>query len=235
MTVFDWQQVDVRLGPRGQVPALQQVTRHIAAGERVAVVGANGSGKSTLLRALQGLLPIASGQQQPCPARMAMLFQKPFLLPLSVLHNVRIGAWLVGMPWRQTREPALQALAQVGLADLAARNARALSGGQQQRLALARAWVQAPQVWLLDEPTASLDPQARQEVEQLMAAFAGQSGATLVFASHHLGQVRRLASRVLYLERGRLLADLPVHQFFNPEVLAAHSPQASAFVQGETA
>jgi tungstate transport system ATP-binding protein len=235
MTVFDWQQVDVRLGPRGQVHALRQVTLRIAAGERVAVVGANGSGKSTLMRALHGLVPVASGRSECRPQRLAMLFQKPFLLRLSALLNVRIGAWLAGMPWRQTREPALDALRRVGLADLAQRNARALSGGQQQRLALARAWVQAPQVWLLDEPTASLDPQARQEVEQLMLAFADQGGATLVFASHHLGQVRRLASRVLYLERGRLLADLPVDQFFNPDVLAAHSPQASAFVQGEIA
>src|SRR5690606_29955445 len=104
---------------------------------------------------------------------------------------------------------ALAALARVGLAELALRSARTLSGGQQQRLALARAWALQPQVLLLDEPTASLDPHAKREVEALMASFA-QAGMTLVFASHNLGQVKRLASRVVYLEQGHIRADAPV-------------------------
>jgi tungstate transport system ATP-binding protein len=90
-----------------------------------------------------------------------------------------------------------------GLGDLAQRNARTLSGGQQQRVALARAWALEPQVLLLDEPTASLDPHAKREVEALIDEFAHQSRMTLVFASHNLGQVKRLASRVIYLEQGR--------------------------------
>jgi tungstate transport system ATP-binding protein len=95
-----------------------------------------------------------------------------------------------------------------------------------------------PQVLLLDEPTASLDPHAKREVEALIAEFAqGRTAAgaplTLVFASHNLGQVKRLASRVLYLERGRLLADLPVQAFFDQQVLLAASPAAALFVKGE--
>lgn len=231
--VFDWQGVDVRLGQRCQVPALQGVTLRIHAGERVALVGSNGSGKSTLLRALHGLQPLAAGQAQAVPARQqAMLFQRPFVMRLSAAWNVRLALWLRGMPWRDSEAAAAAALQRVGLAALAQRSGRALSGGQQQRLALARAWAQQPEVWLLDEPTASLDPHAKKEIEALIAEFAA-AGATLVFSSHNLGQVKRLATRVLYLEAGRLLADLPVKDFFNDAVLEAQAPSALAFCKGD--
>jgi tungstate transport system ATP-binding protein len=130
----------------------------------------------------------------------------------------------------------LLALQRVGLEDLARRNARHLSVGQQQRVALARAWALQPQVLFLDEPTASLDPQAKRDVEVLIKAFADQSPAmTLVFSSHNLGQVKRLASRVIYLEGGRVLADLPVNTFFNGTVLPTHYPAAHQFLKSETA
>ena len=234
ITVVQARGLGVRLGPAGRVQALQGVDFTVHAGERIALVGANGSGKSTLLRALHGLLPLSQGRLLADPKGQAMLFQRPYLLRLSALNNVRIGLWLRGTPWRATREPALEALERVGLRDLALRNGRALSGGQQQRLALARAWALKPVVWLLDEPTASLDPHAKREVEALMASFAAEPGATLIFSSHNLGQVKRLASRVLYLENGQLLADLPVHEFFNDRQLEATCPQAWAFLQGET-
>ena len=238
-TLFDWQGVDVRLGGNGQVHALRKVTLRVVAGERVAVIGPNGSGKSTLLRALHGLVRVSSGKAEAPPSigphavRQAMLFQRPFLLRLSALNNIRLGLWLAGHGWRPARERAQEALARVGLTAVAHRNGRALSGGQQQRLALARAWALQPQVWLLDEPTASLDPHAKRDVEQLMATFAQEPGATMVFSSHNLGQVKRLAQRVLYLESGQLLADLPVERFFNESVLEAVSPQALAFIKGE--
>lgn len=236
--VFDWRGVDVRLGPAAQVRALQGVNLRIHAGERVALVGSNGSGKSTLLRALHGLVPV-QGHCHPAPGlRMAMLFQRPHLMRLSARANVALGLWLQGQKWPDARRAAGEALQKVGLLDLAGRNGRALSGGQQQRLALARAWAMRPDVWLLDEPTASLDPHAKQEVEALIADFTRHGPhqpTTLIFSSHHLGQVRRLASRVLYLESGRLLADLPVADFFKPALLAERHPQAHAFVQGETA
>ena len=107
-----------------------------------------------------------------------------------------------------------------------------LSAGEWQRLALARAWSLAPDVLLLDEPTASLDPHAKREVEALIAEFAA-GGMTLVLASHNLGQVKRLATRVAYLEQGRLLADLPVQDFFNGPLLARVSPEAALFLKGE--
>lgn len=232
----------VNLGPAAQVEALREITLNIHAGERVALVGPNGCGKSTLLRALHGLLPITAGERTAAPAsRVAMLFQRPHLLRLSVRRNLQLGLWLSGLPWAQTRERALAALARVALGHLAERNGRALSGGQQQRVALARAWALRPDVWLLDEPTASLDPHAKREVEALIAAFGAEAPApgrlppTLVFASHNLGQVKRLASRVIYLEQGRLLADLPVDRFFDQDLLEAAYAQASAFVKGEIA
>ena len=229
--------VSVQLGP---VRALQGVSLHIAAGERVALVGPNGSGKSTLLRTLHGLLqPVAGTASRNAAHRQAMLFQRPHLLRTSALNNVALGLWLdrsLGLSWTAAKAQAQQALVRVGLQGIALQGGRQLSGGQQQRLALARAWARQPDVLLLDEPTASLDPHAKREVEALIAEFAqgGQQPLTLIWASHNLGQVKRIATRVLCLESGRVLADLRVQEFFNAEVLARVSPEAHAFVQGET-
>ncbi|MFC5521559.1 phosphate ABC transporter ATP-binding protein [Polaromonas jejuensis] len=226
--IFNLQSLGVQFG---RIRALKACTLRIAAGERVALVGSNGSGKSTLLRALHGLVPPAAGSLwADAQARQAMLFQRPYMLRASVLHNVALGLWLNGAPWQPAREQARQALERVGLAELAGRNARVLSGGQQQRVALARAWALRPQVLLLDEPTASLDPTAKREVERLMAEFA-DTGMTLVFSSHNLGQVKRLASRVIYLEQGQLIADLPTPAFFKGPLPAA----AENFLKGELA
>ena len=224
--------VEVRFGA---VTALKGVDLRIAPGERLALIGSNGSGKSTLLRVLHGLLQPSRGSVlRDSAARQAMLFQRPYMLRTSALNNVALGLWIRGSRWKQAREQALLALGRVGLGDVALRSARTLSGGQQQRLALARAWSLKPDVLLLDEPTASLDPHAKREVEALMAEFA-QGGMTLVFASHNLGQVKRLATRVMYLEHGRVLADLPVHEFFNGPRLGETSREADLFVKGELA
>jgi tungstate transport system ATP-binding protein len=232
--VFALQGVGLRLGPK--VQALADVDLQIQPGERVALVGANGSGKSSLLRVLHGVTQPSSGQlQRDATQRQAMLFQRPFMLRLSVQRNMALALWLAGTPWRAALAQADSALQERGLAALAQRNARQLSVGQLQRVALARALALKPQVLLLDEPTASLDPHAKREVEALMAQVAGQSGMTLVFASHNLGQVKRLASRVVYLEQGRIRADLPVDEFFSGTVLQERFPDAHLFVKGELA
>jgi tungstate transport system ATP-binding protein len=218
----------------GGHPVLHATDLAIAPGERVALVGANGSGKSSLLRVLHGLVGLSGGQRTVhAGLRQAMLFQRPHMLRASVLNNVTLGLWLGGVRWRDARTQALAALGKVGLSDQAHRPAKALSGGQQQRLALARACCLMPHMLLLDEPTASLDPHAKRDVESLIADLGAD--ITLVFASHNLGQVKRLATRVLYLEHGRVLADLPVHEFFSGEVLPRHFPEAHLFVQGEIA
>ena len=238
--------------PTTSVRALSDVTLTIEPGERVALVGANGCGKSTLLRLLHGLAAPTAGQVEREPAvRQAMLFQRPHLFRMSVQSNVALGLWLGGTSWREAKSLALLALQRVGLAELALRPARKLSGGQQQRVALARAWATTPQVLLLDEPTASLDPHAKREVEALIDEFANgradtgaradtasaqpRSEMTLVFASHNLGQVKRLASRVIYLEHGRVMADLPVNDFFGGPLLQMQYPAAYLFVKGEQA
>ena len=224
--LFKLDSVSVSFGP---IAALTACSLRIQAGDRLALVGANGSGKSTLLRCLHGLIQPPKGRvDRDANARQAMLFQRPYLLRASVQNNIALGLWLGGMPWRQARADALQALARVGLAELAPRNAKALSGGQQQRVALARAWALKPQVLLLDEPTSSLDPTAKREVERLMAEFS-DAGMTLIFSSHNLGQVKRLASRVIYLEHGRLVADLPTAAFFGGPL----PPAAAHFLKGE--
>ena len=226
--IFKLQSVTVQFG---RLQALSACTFQVGAGERLALVGANGSGKSTLLRTLQGFVqPVVGHIQRDTNVRTAMLFQRPYLLRASVQNNVALGLWLNGTPWQAAKAQALQALERVGLADLAGRNARALSGGQQQRVALARAWALKPQVLLLDEPTSSLDPTAKREVERLMAEFS-EAGMTLIFSSHNLGQVKRLASRVMYLEHGHLLADLPTEAFFHGTLPLA----AENFLKGELA
>jgi len=217
--------------------ALRGISLSIASGERVALVGANGAGKSTLLRVLHGLLlPSAGRVQLQNGLRQAMLFQRPHMLRMRVNSQLALGLWLRGTPWQQARKQAVAALQRFELQELAGRKAHTLSGGQQQRVAMAQAWALEPQMLLLDEPTASLDPHAKAEVESLLQAFAhSRPEASLVFASHNLGQVKRLATRVLYLERGRLLADLPVYDFFDAERLQALCPTAYLFVKGELA
>ncbi len=225
------QQAGVQFG--SQV-ALRDISLQIHRGDRIALVGANGSGKTTLLRLLNGLLAPGTGQRL-LPARAgrplvtAMLFQRPFLLHFSVRRNLQLALWLAGVPAAERAARVDGALQRVGLLAKAALPARSLSGGQQQRLALARAWGVQPDILFLDEPTASLDPSAKREVEQLIDDF-GAAGMALVMSTHNLGQAKRLANRVLYLDAGRLLADLPAGEFFHRTDLP---PEAAQFLKGE--
>ena len=229
-TVLSLQHVSVQFDKH---LALHGVSLIMQAGERVALVGANGSGKSTLLRVAHGLLKVSSGSVVVASeVQQAMVFQRPHMLRTSVLRFVVWGLWLQGTPWREAHLRAMQALERVGLQDMAERSARTLSGGQQQRLALARAWALQPNFVLLDEPTSSLDPHAKREVERLLADWVAASNVSLLFSSHNLGQVKRLATRVIYLEAGRVLADLPVDEFFNRPLGESH-PEAHLFLKGE--
>ena len=221
--ILSLRDASVRFGP---VQALKQVALDVHRGDFIALVGANGSGKTTLLRLLHGLLA-HQGRRELADAKavQAMVFQKPFVLRLSVWNNLRVALWLAGVPAAERAEQALQ---HVGLAALRDRPARALSGGQQQRLALARAWAVRPQILFLDEPTASLDPSAKKEVETVLAAFAAE-GMTLVMSTHNLGQAKRLATRVVCLDRGEILLDQATAQFFSEPV----EGRAELFLKGE--
>jgi tungstate transport system ATP-binding protein len=222
----------------GDVVALRGVDLQLCRGERLALVGANGSGKTTLLRLMHGLLP-CDGRRETHPLQpqgrepvVAMLFQRPFLLHLSVRRNLQLALWLGGVLRAERAGRLRDALERVGLLGCVDRPARALSGGQQQRLALARAWALQPDVLFLDEPTASLDPSAKREVEHLIADLAA-AGMTLVMSTHNLGQVKRLASRVAYLEAGRIVADRPVERFFDPSPDEPLPHEAAQFLKGE--
>ncbi|CAN5889801.1 phosphate ABC transporter ATP-binding protein [soil metagenome] len=213
----------------GHVTALRDATLQVAHGEFVALIGANGSGKTTLLQTLHGLLAHTGTRTVGAgAAAQVMVFQRPFMLRLSVWNNLRVALWLARVPSGERAARAAQALQRVGLADLRDRPARALSGGQQQRLALARAWATRPLLLFLDEPTASLDPSAKNEIEALLAGFASE-GMTIVMSTHNLGQAKRLATRVVYLDRGAIRADLPTARFFESHV----DGQASLFLKGE--
>jgi tungstate transport system ATP-binding protein len=212
----------------GDAQALRGVSLQIASGESIALVGANGSGKTTLLRLLHGLVAHRGERRVLDPlARQVMVFQRPFMLRLSVWNNLRIALWLAGVPAPERAGRASEALERTGLADLRDRPARALSGGQQQRLALARARATRPAVLFLDEPTANLDPNAKKDVETLLADLKAE-GITMVMSTHNLGQAKRLASRVVFLDHGAIHADLPTARFFSEHI----DERADLFLKG---
>ena len=217
----------------GPMRALRGVGFELNCGDFVALLGANGSGKTTLLRLLHGLVAFDGTREVLAPAaRQVMVFQRPFMLRLSALNNLRVALWLTGVPSRERAARATLALQRVGLAELRDRPARALSGGELQRLALARAWAVRPDILFLDEPTASLDPSAKKEVEALLAGFAAD-GMTLVMSTHNLGQAKRLASRVVYLDQGEVRVDLPTDRFFSKVAGANTDERADLFLKGE--
>lgn len=209
----------------------ENVSFRLARGESVALVGANGTGKSTLLRCVMGLIPASAGEvtllQTPLSgirpaalralrARTGLVAQKHNLVPrLSVLSNVIHG--LLGQGglrlWRQSTAPAhvraqaLEALDKVGLAHLAERRADRLSGGQSQRVAIARALIGGPQVLIADEPCASLDPAAGEEVMALFFDLVRRDGVTVIFTSHDLDHALRYGDRVLGLADGGVQLD----------------------------
>jgi tungstate transport system ATP-binding protein len=224
--LVELKQTSVRFGA---VTALRTCSLLVNPGERVALLGANGSGKSTLLRLLHGQQQPTQGERiANASARQVMVFQQPHMLRLSALRNVALALWFSGQSWSKAKQIASHHLNSMGFSGLQDRNARAMSVGQRQRLAMVRAWSLQPDLLFLDEPTASLDPAARREVEALMSQFA-DLGTTLVFSTHNLGQAKRLATRVIYLEQGRLVVDLPVKDFFNKEL----PNEAALFLQGE--
>ncbi|HEX2020336.1 MAG TPA: ATP-binding cassette domain-containing protein [Aurantimonas sp.] len=213
---------------------LDRVAVTIRAGAPTVIVGPNGAGKSSLLRIAMGLTAPSSGRvtwggrMDSPPVRRAMLFQRPIMLRRSTLANVIYGLAQANCP-RPLRGPRAEALLQrVGLGDHADRPARSLSGGEQQKLALARALARDPELLLLDEPTANLDPAASRAVEAIICEAAA-SGIKVLMASHDLGQVRRLAGEVLFMAAGRVREHKPVTEFFDNQ----STPEAAAFLRGD--
>jgi len=213
------------------IAILSDVSLTLEAGSPSIIVGPNGAGKSVLLRLLHGLLAPSTGRvlwAGDAARRQAMVFQRPVLLRRSVLANAVYPLKLAGVAAAEREPRARAALEMVGLAALADRPARRLSGGEQQRLALARAAALSPEVLFLDEPCASLDPMATRAVEEIVGTLAAR-GTKIVMTTHDLGQARRLAGEVLFLNRGRLREQTPAAAFFNQPA----TPEAAAFLRGE--
>ena len=209
----------------------------VARGETLGVVGPSGAGKSTLLRLLQGLeRPTAGtlsldGVPMPNPVPLALarrittVFQRPLMLDRSVRENVVFGLRVRG---RSDLSVAVPLMERLGLTHLADAPARRLSGGEIQRVALARAVAVAPDVLLLDEPAANLDPANVARVEAFIRD-AQASGTTIVLVTHNTHEARRLAHRTLLLIGGTVIETGPTDAFFDSPAEA----QTRAFLAGE--
>jgi phosphonate transport system ATP-binding protein len=212
--------------------ALSEVSFEISPGEIVVLLGPNGSGKSTLFRSIVGLEKATSGniiidgmdiaqvsgrKLRSIRTRVGLVFQKFNLVEnLSAFHNVLFGAmgrtrsplnWLPIMASNEERTRAMICLERVNLRHLADRRADALSGGQQQRVAIARMLMQDPEIILADEPVASLDPKAGQEVMDLLWDIVKERGLTVVCTLHQLDFAYKYADRIIGLRNGRLVMD----------------------------
>lgn len=195
-----------------------------------ALMGPNGAGKSVLLRLMAGLIEPDSGTVRPGagPPRIAVVFQKPVLLRRTVRADLVHALAAHGHPRARRSALADDLLARADMQGWADRPARRLSGGEQQRFALVRALAGAPDVLMLDEPTASLDPQATLAIEQTVAA-AARAGTRVLLVTHDRGQAQRLADRVVFLNRGRVEETTPAAQFFD----TPQSDAARAFLVGQ--
>jgi tungstate transport system ATP-binding protein len=218
----------------GTTTILDRVSLTIAPGAPTLIVGPNGAGKTSLLRLCMGLDAPSSGRiswggsEHRKPLRRAILFQRPVMLRRTAAANISYALAQAGSVRSERARRVAALLERVGLADLARRPARRLSGGEQQRLALARALARDPEILLLDEPTANLDPAATRGVEEIVL-MAAQSGIKIVMASHDLGQVRRLAGDVVFLVRGALCEQAAARDFLD----SPSTPQAAAFLRGD--
>jgi len=199
------------------------------------LLGPNGAGKSCLLKLCHGLLPLSAGSIRwgdvdPRTARrkQAMVFQRPILLRRSAAENVDHVLKLRGSSSAERARVVEESLEWAGLAHVADTPARRLSGGEQQSLTIARARAQNPEVLLLDEPTANLDPGATRRVEDLIRSFAA-TGRKVIMATHNIAQAQRLADEVLFLNHGRLLEQAPADRFMR----GPSNPLAARFIAGE--
>ena len=224
----------LRKSYNGQAEVLKGIDFAIDDGEAVGIIGANGSGKSTALRCALRLIEPSAGSihlggrnisglhgkdLRRARSRIGFVFQKHNLSPnLSVLTNVIHGglarghgirAWCQAVAGADERRRAMDCLDQVGLADLAERRAGRLSGGQSQRVAIARALMQEPVMIVADEPVASLDPKAGEDVMDLFRRLRSDRGITLVFVSHNLEHALSYSDRLIGLREGKLVLDRP--------------------------
>ncbi len=214
----------------GAFKALDNVDLDLRRGEKLVVCGPSGSGKSTLIRcinrleepelgsiAIEGQEVGTSGAELiALRRRVGMVFQQFNLFPhLSVIDNITIGPRrLKGMSRAEAVERAMALLERVKLSDQASKLPSQLSGGQQQRVAIARALAMEPVLMLFDEPTSALDPEMIKEVLDVMLEL-GQQGMSMIVVTHEMGFARRAADRIVFMDKGRIVAGAPPREFFD--------------------
>ncbi len=193
------------------------------------IIGPSGSGKSTLLRIINLLTPPSEGQVfyngNPSPSatqeklnlqrNMALVFQKTLLFRDSVWNNVAYGLKARGFSKEETKQRVDHLLGQVGLSEYATRRADTLSGGEAQRVAIARAVAFEPDLLLLDEPTANLDPSNIEQIEKMITTMARNKDITVVMVTHNIFQARRIADQVIFINQGRIVEMGPTEKLFN--------------------
>jgi glutamate/aspartate transport system ATP-binding protein len=213
----------------GDVEVLRNCSLQVEKGEVVVICGPSGSGKSTFIKTLNGLEPINSGSidiagftlnpGKKVPRKLhlevGMVFQHFELFPhLTAVQNVALPQIKV---LRRSKAEAMerseQLLSRVGLEAHSSKYPQNLSGGQQQRVAIARTLAMDPQVMLFDEPTSALDPEMVNEVLAVMTGLA-KEGMTMLCVTHEMGFAKRAADRVVFMDQGRILEDLPTTDFF---------------------
>lgn len=182
-------------------------------GERVALIGANGSGKSTLLRVLSGI--ISYDGEISVQGKTLYMPQKNTAFDMSVLNNVTYS--LTGKR-RDKEERAMEALSKTGLSSLYKKNALSLSGGEKARLSLARILVNDCDILLLDEPTAAVDIEGTEIIENAVNGYVKEKGCTLITATHSPLEAARLSDRVILLQKGMISEDCSPGEFIlNPK------------------
>ena len=203
----------------GKKEVLKGVDLKVERGEVLALIGPTGAGKTTILRILDLLDPPAVGKihfaeedvtrshrlRLEARRRMALVFQKPVAFNISVYANVAYALKVRGYNGRDISARVNSMLDTVDLADYGNRNALTLSGGEAQRVALARAMITRPEVLLLDEPTANLDPVSATTIENLIQRFNREHKTTIIMATHDMAQGQQMADRIAVLMHGQLM------------------------------
>ncbi len=213
----------------GSFQVLKDCTTQVEKGEVIVVCGPSGSGKSTLIKCVNGLEPFQSGSLivngqsvgdkttnlPQLRAKIGMVFQNFELFPhMNVTANLNLAqVKVLGRGVEEATEKSRALLTRVGLIDHAQKFPGQLSGGQQQRVAIARALAMDPIAMLFDEPTSALDPEMINEVLDVMVELA-QEGMTMMCVTHEMGFARKVAHRVIFMDRGEIVEDAGKDDFF---------------------
>jgi general L-amino acid transport system ATP-binding protein len=218
----------------GEFHVLRNINLSVKKGERIVICGPSGSGKSTMIRCINRLEEhqkghiIVDGTEltndlkniDAIRREVGMVFQHFNLFPhLTVLENLTLGPiWVLKKPKAEAEETAMKYLNRVRIPEQANKFPGQLSGGQQQRVAIARSLCMNPKIMLFDEPTSALDPEMVKEVLDVMIGLAQEGGMTMLCVTHEMGFARKVADRVIFMDRGEIIEQNTPDEFFsNPQ------------------